>query len=732
MKRISIHRSPVSWLCGLALLTAGVCAQQLDDPKQIMERTCFQSFAPYADDINLRSDVAIVYGIDKGMPDRVKTWWDRGYRVHLMTGVSWGEYQDYLYGRFDNVNHEDEAQTDKYGNKISHGGDVYYMSPGANYGKFLCVGVKRALDAGVQAVHLEEPEFWVRAGYSEGFKKEWKAYYNEDWRPQHASVDAQWKSGKLKYYLYRRALQQVFDFIQAYNKEHGTDVKCYVPTHSLLSYAHWNIVSPESSLAQLKGCDGYIAQVWTGTARSPVYYNGEFKERTFESAFLEYSAMYNLVRSTGRTVWYLNDPVEDDPKHDWNDYRMNWESTLTASLLQPEVWRYEVMPWPDRVFRGRYPANVPADQRQGIPADYATELQIVMTALNDMNQSDWEWDHPSSKVGQFISDSLMFERGDFGFAPHLDYVYGLALPLVKRGIPVDMVQLENVGIKDYLKDYKMLLLTYEGMKPLSPDYHRPIADWVKKGGLLAIIDNDSDPFNAVKDWWNSDGRKYATPREHLMEVLDVKDPIVTPVGGTLYKLGKGCVYVEKKSPQKIATTAGEQANLMESLRFLASQNRKVKLNERSCLTLRRGPYFIAGGLDESIQEEPWGVDGRFVNLFDPSLKVLTSVDFTPGSRYFLLNLDKVQKGDEPSVLAAACKVWGEKKDQNRKQNGTFTCWLEGVSGTKAIMLFNIPNVPKNVILGGEKQTDFEYDVISRLMWLKFDNTASARELRIEY
>ena len=32
MKRISIHRSPVGWLCGLALLTASVCAQQLDDP----------------------------------------------------------------------------------------------------------------------------------------------------------------------------------------------------------------------------------------------------------------------------------------------------------------------------------------------------------------------------------------------------------------------------------------------------------------------------------------------------------------------------------------------------------------------------------------------------------------------------------------------------------------------------------------------------------------------------
>ena len=64
---------------------------------------------------NLRSDVAIAYGIDAGLPQRIQTWRDRGYRIHVMTGVSWGQYQDYLYGRFDGVNHEDEAQTDRAG-----------------------------------------------------------------------------------------------------------------------------------------------------------------------------------------------------------------------------------------------------------------------------------------------------------------------------------------------------------------------------------------------------------------------------------------------------------------------------------------------------------------------------------------------------------------------------------------------------------------------------------------
>ena len=31
----------------------------------------------------------------------------------------------------------------------------------------------------------------------------------------------------------------------------GLDVKCYVPTHSLINYTSWQIVSPEASLASL-------------------------------------------------------------------------------------------------------------------------------------------------------------------------------------------------------------------------------------------------------------------------------------------------------------------------------------------------------------------------------------------------------------------------------------------------------------------------------------------------
>src|SRR6478736_85384 len=75
-----------------------------EDPAQALERTSFQTSKPWSPQGNLRSDVAMVYGIDPTLPDRMQTWRDRGYRLHVMTGVSWGQYQDYLYGRFDGVN----------------------------------------------------------------------------------------------------------------------------------------------------------------------------------------------------------------------------------------------------------------------------------------------------------------------------------------------------------------------------------------------------------------------------------------------------------------------------------------------------------------------------------------------------------------------------------------------------------------------------------------------------
>ncbi|MBN9503391.1 MAG: hypothetical protein J0H02_16570 [Armatimonadetes bacterium] len=700
----------------LALLALTMLPQSSQTQKRSPERTVFQTSSTYTDRINIRADVAIVYGFDKGMPDRVKAWRDRGYTVHLMTGVAWGEYQDYYFGRWDGVNHEDEAQTRRNGEKVGHGKDVYYMSPGKNYGKYLAEGVRRALDVGVEAVHLEEPEFWTFSGYSEGFKREWKDYYGEEWQDPQSSPDARWRAAKLMYYLYRRALQQVFDSIQEYNKEKGTHVRCYVPTHSLINYAHWGLVSPESSLARLNGCDGYIAQVWTGTARTPNIYQGVKKERTFETAFLEYGSMQNLVRSTGREVWYLADPIEDDANHDWGDYRRNWESTLIASLLQPEVSQYEVMPWPERIFNGNYPSETNKNQRVPIPDAYELEVQTAINALKDMSQKSNSWDSGSHGIGVMVSDSLMFQRGgpsasdgDFG------HFYGLAMPFVKRGMPVQPVQLENVTLDGYLKGLQVILMTYEGMKPLTPDVHDAIVKWVKDGGSLIFVDNDKDPFLKAREWWNTDGKAYATPRQHLFEKLGIPQ---TPTQEST-AVGRGRVVYLAKSPSELSRQA-------EGAKWLADKVKTTVPNfqwkESAALVLRRGPYVVAAGLDESSSPVKT-LKGKFVDLFDPSLTVQKDITLSPSSRHFLVDLGKAKM----TVLAAAGSVH-QASDTAKTWAGT----VEGIADTPCILLLRAKGQPKKITVDGQSISDYTYRKEDGLLWLRFPNQARPQKIQVEY
>src|SRR5215469_4185981 len=85
------------------------------------ERLSFQTSGPWSPRTNLNADVAMVYGIGARMPANIETWRKRGYTVQVMTGVAWGQYQDYLNGQFDGQNHWDQAQTQSDGKPILHG-----------------------------------------------------------------------------------------------------------------------------------------------------------------------------------------------------------------------------------------------------------------------------------------------------------------------------------------------------------------------------------------------------------------------------------------------------------------------------------------------------------------------------------------------------------------------------------------------------------------------------------
>ena len=224
-----------------------------------------------------------------------------------------------------------------------------------------------------------------------------------------------------------------------------------------------------------------------------------------------------------------------------------------------------------------------------------------------------------------IGDSLMFQRGDPAPSDeHMSHIYGLAMPLLKRGIPVAPVQLENVTAAHYLDDFKVLFMTYQGMKPQSPEVHAPLAEWVKRGGVLVFCDDDSDVFNAVHDWWNTGDNHFHTPREPLFAQLGFDPAKAGELPGTSagssrqtsWEYGAGRVLWLRENPVQLAASAAG-ADQMVALAQQAVKFAKLQWRETSSLVLRRGPYVVAAGLDESIAGTPRTLQGHFVNLFSP-------------------------------------------------------------------------------------------------------------------
>ncbi len=697
---------------------------------KLKEKTAFQISEPWKAAYDVRSDVAIVYGInDAGgnFEERVKGYRDKGYEVQFMTGIAWGQYQDYFTGKYDGKTHWDEGQVTAKGDTIWHGKFVPYVVPTGNYLSYMKSLVKRAIDAGVTAVYLEEPEFWARAGYSDAFKKEWQKYYGFPWMPQHESPEATYLSSKLKYQLYFNALKEVFTYVKTYSQSLGKRVKCYVPTHSLINYSSWQIVSPEASLANLDGMDGYIAQVWTGTSREPVYYNGVSKERVFENAFLEYGSMVSMTAPTGRKLFFLTDPIEDRQKS-WDDYKVNYQATFAAQLLYPMVDSYEVMPWPSRIYQGKFKVEG-MDGKQPISKAYATQMQVMVNSLNQMPKSPNKL-NGSHGIGVLLSNSMMFQRfpTHAGYDdPQLSNFYGMALPLLKQGVPVETVHIENLIHENTLKDIKVLIMSYANMKPLAANYHELLAKWVKSGGVLIYCGRDNDPFQNIKEWWNTSGNHFTAPSQHLFKQMGI-NPIASQ---QKYVYGKGKVFIIRQDPKELVMKKDGDTAFLAIVKNAYQQDAKVgELQFKNNFILNRGPYVIAAVLNEQKKEEPLTINGTLIDLFDPALPVSNQKVVAPGTQAYLFDLNKIENKSKPMVLAAAARVYDEVADAH-----SYKFLVKSPANTNNRMRILLPGKPKSVsalqtMAGKLELQKNEWDENSKTLLLGFENYSEGVQVNI--
>lgn len=717
---------------------------------QRQEWTGFQESRPYGEKYDLRTDFVMVYGISDDLEERIAGWKERGYIIHLMTGVSWGQYQGYLYGEYDGRTHWDEAQMNRAGDHLLHGKDVPYMVPTVAFSEFLATGIKRAIDCGVEAIHLEEPEFWAAGGYSEAFQREWRIYYQEDWIPPHESPDAQYRASKLKAYLYYRALDRLCAQMKEYAEvNYGRAVRFYVPTHSLINYTQWRIISPEAMLVNMPACDGFIAQIWTGTSRTRNVYRGVREERTFETAFLEYGVMQELVRGTGRDMWFLHDPIEDNPNYTWSDYKVNYEDTVIASLLHPYVSNYEVCPWPRRVFELAYPKEE-GDGKEKIPPDYATELLTVMHVLRTMHEhEEAKTEELTAGIGLLLANSAMFQRGDIQQEPiqgdfrydgtisslilpsehheamlNWSSFYGMALPLVKHGIPLRAVQLDNLlHFPGYLDDYRVLLLSYEFMKPEHPGLHQVLAQWIREGGILIYAGNGSDPYHNVREWWNRGAKVYDRPDDHLFEALGLGR---RPEEGE-HLIGDGAVILRREHPAKLAETEEGAAWVRDSVkRALALRGEEPAYQEKHYLQIRRGPYVATRVMKESMSEQSVVIPGRYIDLFDARLPVAANPEVTVGSGSLLYDLASHRKA-APAVLVSSSRV----RDEEVREGGSLSFISEAPAGVTVSTRLYLGQEPKRVCADGSDILEMSWDTDSRTLLIRYAGVPAGVRILVE-
>lgn len=354
-------------------------------------------------------------------------------------------------------------------------------------------------------------------------------------------------------------------------------------------------------------------------------------------------------------------------------------------------------------------------------------MQVMINTLNDIRTSEKQVSG-SKGIGVLMANSMMFQR----FPTHAGYddpqfssFYGQTLPLLKRGVPVDIVHIENTPFAQTFRDLKVLVMSYSNMKPLDPAFHGYIAEWVKQGGALVYCGEDVDPYQTVLEWWNKGDNNYEAPSEHLFEQMGIGRK---PAAGS-YAYGKGTVIVMREDPKHFVLKPGHDREYFETVAGAYQQVAKKAVETKNNFLVERGPYTIAAVLDESVSEEPLRLKGIYIDLFDPELPVLTEKVIRPGEQSYLYNVKKVARGTKAKVLCGASRVYEEKTEGR-----SYAFVAKSPLHTTNVSRILLPKAPAKVSVNGETVSEGQYrwDPASKTLRLGFENDPEGVRVRIEW
>ena len=335
----------------------------------------------------------------------------------------------------------------------------------------------------------------------------------------------------------------------------------------------------------------------------------------------------------GQQLFTLSDPKADNPDLTWDTYESLWKLSVVTQLLMPELHRFQSYIWPHRAFSS------------DVPGDYKTKQLNVFHAMADVGGNPVELYAGTPGLSIAMSDTLTYQYGAqyMPVANTQDGIHSLSLPIIERGIPLGVTALDRVQSAADLEGVKVLILSYDIMKPVSEEINRAVADWVKAGGTLLYVGGHDAAESIPGEWWTEQGQ---TPLQNLLAHLGIEGVSIDTLGLSAYltwmgedcksfndqlvpgniasqtatfsgegitplitddltggclgfetKVGKGAAVILGLSSSYFASLEAGPENLRELTRYVVTKHAGLPYIESNLLVAKRGNYLAAEALD---------------------------------------------------------------------------------------------------------------------------------------
>ena len=297
-----------------------------------------------------------------------------------------------------------------------------------------------------------------------------------------------------------------------------------------------------------------------------------------------------------------------------------------------------------------------------------------------------------------LSDSLAWQYGA-QYQPTestANGFYGVTIPLVERGIPLSITSLDQLSSVDDLKDVRLLLVSYDIMKPMREEINEILAQWVKEGGVLLSL-GGHDAFEEIDGaWWGrnplqnliqhlgaglqvgrlndpSSGFSWTGDESHGQNLISLAlDPTYGSYAATFF--GAGYETILEASGQSIGidcpvgkgrliavglpssyySSHSSGPDMVRSLVEYATQYTGYRYVESNLMSVKRGNVVASHAM---LMSET--LEGNFINLLDASLPVVHSVEVAAGASSLLYDISNAMTEGTPRLAFTSGTLDGE-------------------------------------------------------------------------